>query len=107
MPDSVVQRRIDIDRAAEEAEDEERREPPSPRGEGRGDVGSGSRCDQLNRERWAPHVWEISEGTSINVKTDWSLCNQPDSVGWNLCPPQLLNAVVISVIKCRRILGMA
>jgi hypothetical protein len=52
-------------------------------------------------------MWEKTEGTSINVRTDWSVCNQPDSVGWSLCPPQLLNALVISVVEDRGILEMA
>jgi hypothetical protein len=58
-PDSIVIRRMDIASEAEEAEDQENEEPPSPRGEGRGDVGSGSRCDQLNQERWARHVGDF------------------------------------------------
>jgi hypothetical protein len=93
VPVSAFHSAVDVNREPVGSENDE---PPSPRGEGRGDVGSGSRYDQLNRQRWARRVWESSEGTSINVKTEWSLCNQPDSGKWNLCPPQLLDAVVIS-----------
>jgi hypothetical protein len=53
VPVSAFHRAVDVNRAPVGGGNDE---PPSPRGEGRGDVGSGSRYDQLNRERWGPRV---------------------------------------------------
>jgi hypothetical protein len=77
---------------------------PGARGEETSDQGPGV-ISSTGKDGRA--TWEISDGTSINAKREWSLRNRPNSVGWNLCPPQFLDAVVISVIKYRRILRMA
>jgi hypothetical protein len=44
---------------------------------------------------------------SINVGTCWSVCNKPDASGWYICPPHLVDACVIDVAMCRRIVGEA
>jgi hypothetical protein len=42
---------------------------------------SGSTVDQISKELGARHIWNKMVCASINVDTEWSLCNRPDSLG--------------------------
>jgi hypothetical protein len=103
---SAVQQQLELDHANDAAKTAVE-EPPRSVGVGRANVGSASEVDQLSKQQGACNIWAQVEGTFINVRTDWSVCDMSNSVGWNLCPPRLLDALVIPVATCRIILEMA
>jgi hypothetical protein len=98
---------IQKDIEAQRVEDDE--DPSGVRNlnEDKKNVDSASAVDQLSKELGAHHIWTKTAVASTNVRTDWSCCNMPNSVGWQLCPPRLRDALVVPGAIFRMILEEA